>query len=130
MVQATGDKPFDWNAWVVSGFTGWLSSSGGLLSTAYINMGGALVSSGISGQDPTGAMNAAAAGTIIGYPAGAVATRVLNPMLNPWYRPEWQDIGFGISKYAPPSAVPAWVGGGLGGAIQESTVDKVQRKAP
>lgn len=51
-----------------------------------------------------------------GKEESAIGNRV-----NPWYREEWVDIGIGISKHVPPSAIP-WVAGTTAGAItSEST---------
>ncbi|MDN7698740.1 MULTISPECIES: hypothetical protein [Burkholderia] len=50
----------------------------------------------------------------------------MNKFLNPWYRQEWQYLGLGISKYVPPSMIPSWAGGILGGVVQEKAGATVQ----
>jgi len=127
-VQLASNQPFDWTSFALAGGTGAVSTGMGFIPVLLIGTGGALTGSALQGRNPNGAMAGAAAGTVIGYPIGAKIEGQLNSVLNPWYRQEWQDIGMGISKYVPPSAIPSWVGGALGGVAQEETGTAVQNK--
>jgi filamentous hemagglutinin len=92
----------------------------------FTNVGGALTSSALNGENPNGAMGGAAVGTVIGYPIGSKVEGKLNDVLNPWYRQEWVDVGMGVSKYVPPSAIPSWASGLGSGVIQEKAGATVQ----
>jgi filamentous hemagglutinin len=96
--------------------TGALTFGTGLLPGLLINTGGALAGSAAKGDNPNLSMAGAAAGTVVGYKLGGATENGLNGVFNPWYRPEWVDIGLGISKYVPPSALPS-LGGTVAGAI-------------
>lgn len=95
----------------------------------FTNVGGALSSSALNGENPNGAMGGAAVGTAIGYPIGSKVEGKLHDVLNPWYRQEWVDVGMGVSKYVPPSTIPSWVGGLGSGVIQEGAGAAVQNNA-
>lgn len=127
-VQLTGNQPFDWTSFTLAGTTGAASTGMKFVPVFMTGVGGALTGSALQGQNPNGAMAGAAVGTAIGYPIGSKIEGRLNDVLNPWYRQEWQDIGMGISKYLPPSAIPSWVGGFGGGVIQEKAGGMVQNK--
>ncbi|WP_175689828.1 hemagglutinin repeat-containing protein [Burkholderia anthina] len=120
-VQLTGNQPFDWTGFVLAGATGAASTGMRFVPVFLTGVGGALTGSAVQGQNPNSAMGGAAIGTVIGYPLGSKVEGKLNGVLNPWYRQEWVDVGMGISKYVPPSVIPSWVGGALGGAAQEKT---------
>ncbi|WP_416053033.1 hypothetical protein [Cupriavidus basilensis] len=34
----------------------------------------------------------------------------MNKVLNPWYREEWKNVGFGMSMFVPKSPLPAIFG--------------------
>jgi filamentous hemagglutinin len=123
-----GDQPFDWTSFALSGATGALSTGMKFGPVFLTGVGGALTGSALQGQNPNGAMGGAAVGTVIGYPIGSKVERKLNGVLNPWYRQEWADVGMGVSKYVPPSAIPSWVGGFGGGVIQERAGAAAQGK--
>ncbi|MBU9264373.1 hemagglutinin repeat-containing protein, partial [Burkholderia multivorans] len=127
-VQLTGNQPFDWTGFALAGATGAASTGMKFVPVFLTGVGGALTGSALQGQNPNAGMAGAAVGTAIGYPLGSAIEGGLNKMLNPWYRQEWQDIGMGISKYLPPSAIPSWVGGFGGGVIQEKAGGMVQNK--
>lgn len=127
-VQLTSDKPFDWVSFGASGVTGALSTGMRFAPVLFTNVGGALTSSALNGENPNGAMGGAAAGTVIGYPLGAKVESHLDDVLNPWYRQEWRDLGMGISTYVPPSTIPSWTGGAIGGVIQEKAGGAAQDK--
>lgn len=128
-VQVMGDQPFDWKSFALSGATGALSTGMKFSPVFLTGVGGALTGSALQGQNPNGAMTGAAVGTVIGYPLGSKFESKLQDILNPWYRQEWADVGMGVSKYVPPSTIPSWVGGALGGAAQARTGAAVQSKA-
>ncbi|VVD74203.1 Hemolysin [Pandoraea communis] len=127
-VQLAGNQPFDWTSFALAGGTGAVSTGMRFIPVLLIGTGGALTGSALQGQNPNGAMAGAAVGTVIGYPIGAKIEGQLTSVLNPWYRKEWQDIGMGVSKYVPPSAIPSWMGGLGGGVIQEKAGEVVQNK--
>ncbi len=91
--------------------TGALAFGTELLSGLLINTGEA-----VKGDNPNWSMVGAAAGTVVGYKAGGWIESGLTKVVNPWYRPEWVDIGFGVSKYLPSSTLPS-LGGIAVGAI-------------
>lgn len=63
-----------------------------------------------------GGMVGAAAGSVIGYGLGAKVEGILNNKLNPWYRKDWIEMGFGMLKYLPRNELPS-KGGAFSGAI-------------
>jgi filamentous hemagglutinin len=128
-VQLLGNQPFDWSSFGLAGFTGAASTGMRFTPALFINTGGALASSTFNGQDPNGAMAGAAAGTALGYPIGAKLESRLDSVFNPWYRQEWRDIGMGISTYVPKNTLPSWLGGAVGGAVQEKFGGAIQNKA-
>ncbi|WP_175912399.1 hypothetical protein [Burkholderia sp. BCC1640] len=125
-VQLTGNQPFDWTGFALAGATGAASTGMKFVPVFLTGVGGALTGSALQGQNPNGAMVGAAAGTAIGYTIGSKIEGRLNDALNPWYRQEWQSIGMGISKYVPPSVLPSWLGGAVGGVTQEKAGGLVQ----
>lgn len=127
-VQLMGNQPFDWTSFALAGSTGALATGMKFVPVFLTGTGGALAGSALQGQNPDGAIAGAAIGTAMGYPLGAKLEGSLNNSLNPWYRQEWQDIGMGISKYVPPSTLPSWLGGIVGGAAQEKMGEVVQHK--
>ncbi|KVL37131.1 hypothetical protein WS96_09435 [Burkholderia sp. MSMB1835] len=127
-VQLTGNQPFDWTSFALAGATGAASTGMKFIPVFTIGVGGALAGSALQGQNPNPAMGGAAVGAVIGYPLGAKIEGKLDGALNPWYRQEWQEIGLGISKYVPPSMLPSWIGGALGGAAQEKVGAAAQNK--
>jgi filamentous hemagglutinin len=74
-------------------------------------------------------MAGAAAGTVIGYKAGGSLESALNTKMNPWYRPEWADLGMGMSKYIPPSVLPSVIGT-VGGAVTSESASAGVGKLP
>ncbi|MBU9264474.1 hemagglutinin repeat-containing protein, partial [Burkholderia multivorans] len=127
-IQLMGNQPFDWTSFALAGATGAASTGMKFVPVFAIGVGGALTGSALQGQNPNSAMGGAAVGTVIGYPLGSKVEGKLDGVLNPWYRQEWQDIGMGISKYVPPSMLPSWIGGALGGAAQEKVGGAAQSK--
>ncbi|MEM5330839.1 hypothetical protein VSR34_30180 [Paraburkholderia sp. JHI2823] len=123
-----GDQPFDWTSFALAGATGAAATGMKFIPVFMTGVGGALAGSALQGQNPNSAMGGAALGTAIGYPVGAKLEGKLNDLLNPWYRQEWTDIGLGISKYVPPSMLPSWLGGSVGGLVQEKAGAAVQNK--
>jgi filamentous hemagglutinin len=117
-VQLASNQPFDWTSFALAGATGAASTGMKFAPVLFINTGGALTGSALTGQNPNSSMAGAAAGTVIGYPLGAKIEGKLDSILNPWYRQEWRDLGMGISTYMPPSTIPSWAGGALGGVTQ------------
>ena len=126
VVQLAIGNPFDLNSFGMAGVTGALSSGVGFIPGMLINIGGALVSSSSQGQNPNGGMAGAAVGTAIGYPIGSKIQGRMNNALNPWYRQDWQDVGMGISVWAPKSPLPSWAGTAVGNAIQEGVGSATQ----
>ena len=126
--QLMSEKPFDWASFGAAGVTGALSTGMRFTPVLFINVGGALTSSALNGENPNDAIGGAAVGTMIGYPIGAKVEGKFHDVLNPWYRQEWMDVGMGVSKYIPPSTIPSWVGGLGSGVIQEGTGSAVQNK--
>jgi filamentous hemagglutinin len=127
-VQLTSDKPFDWASFGAAGVTGALSTGMRFTPVLFTNVGGALTSSALNGENPNGAMGGAAVGTVVGYPIGSKVKGRLHDVLNPWYRQEWVDVGMGVSKYVPPSTLPSWSGGAVGGIAQENVGAAMQNK--
>lgn len=105
----------------VAGVTGALTMGTGVLPGLLMNTGGSLTGSAIKRENPNTGMANAAVGTLLGYGAGNKVESVLGDRLNPWYRPEWIDIGNGISKYVPPSAIPSVSGTTAGAVMSEGT---------
>jgi filamentous hemagglutinin len=126
--QLMSEKPFDWASFGAAGVTGALSTGMRFTPVLFINVGGALTSSALNGENPNDAIGGAAVGTMIGYPIGAKVEGKFHDVLNPRYRQEWMDVGMGVSKYIPPSTIPSWVGGLGSGVIQEGTGSAVQNK--
>ncbi|WP_174995681.1 hemagglutinin repeat-containing protein [Pandoraea horticolens] len=125
-VQLMGNQPFDWTSFALAGATGAASTGMRFVPVALTGVGGALTGSALQGQNPNSAMAGAAVGTAIGYPIGSKIQGSLNDVLNPWYRQVWTDIGMGMSKYVPPSVLPSWLGGAVGGLAQEKAGAIVQ----
>ena len=125
-VQLMGNQPFDWTSFALAGATGAASTGMKFVPVFMTGVGSALTGSAMQGQNPNSAMAGAAVGTAFGYPLGAGAESGLNKFLNPWYRQEWQNLGLGISKYVPPSMIPSWAAGILGGVVQEKAGATVQ----
>jgi filamentous hemagglutinin len=99
-----------------AGLAGALTFGASLLPGMLMQMGGALLGAAVKGENPNVGMAGAAAGSLVGYKAGGSLERALNVRMNPWYRPEWVDVGFGMSKYVPSSPFPS-VGGTVFGTI-------------
>jgi filamentous hemagglutinin len=59
---------------------------------------------------------------------GSATESGLNKVVNPWYRPEWKDIGLGISVPVGESSLPSWAGAALGGLVQEKSGSAAQNK--
>ncbi|CAB3755758.1 hypothetical protein [Paraburkholderia solisilvae] len=105
----------------MAGVTGALTFGAGLLPGLLINTGGALAGSAIKGDNPNMSMAGAAAGTVTGYAIGGKVESAIGNRVNPWYRAEWVEIGGGISRYVPPSAIPSIAGTTAGAISSEST---------
>lgn len=127
-VQVAGGQQFDWAGMGMAGITGGVATGMGFLPALLINTGGALAGSAFAGQNPNAPMAGAAAGTVIGYPIGAKIEGSLNNVFNPWYRQEWSDLGMGVSKYVPPSAIPSGVANAGASVIQEKAGGAVQNQ--
>ena len=86
------------------------------------NTGGALLSSGIKSESPNAGMGAAAAGTVFGYGVGAGVQTGVTRLIDPknWYRPQWIDLGLGVSRPNTPSAVPGMFGNIFSSGVQEA----------
>lgn len=78
-----------------------------------------VLGSAVKGENPNAGMAGAAAGSVVGYKAGGALEKGVNAKVNPWYRQEWADTGFGVSKYIPPSVLPSLLGTSLGAAGSE-----------
>ncbi|MCA8312598.1 hypothetical protein LGM90_29240 [Burkholderia sp. AU28942] len=100
----------------MAGVAGALTFGTGLSPALLMNTGAALTGSALQGSNPNMGMAGAAAGSLIGYGAGGKVEGILNQKFNPWYRPDWIDLGLGVSKYVPRSALPS-VGGTVAGAV-------------
>lgn len=120
-VQLAGDQPFDWTSFVLAGGTGAVSTGMKFVPVLLIGTGGALTGSALQGQNPNMSMAGAAAGTVTGYVIGGKVESAIGNRVNPWYRAEWVDIGNGVSKYVPPSAIPSIAGTTAGAISSEST---------
>jgi filamentous hemagglutinin len=105
----------------MAGATGALTYGTGLLPGLLINTGGALAGSAMKGDNPNMSMAGAAAGTVTGYVLGGKVESALGDRMNPWYRAEWVDIGNGVSKFVPPSAISSIAGTTVGAITSEST---------
>lgn len=101
--------------------TGALTFGTGLTPSLLMNLGGALAGSGIKGENPNLGMAGAAVGTTVGYGLGSVIETGLNKVVNPWYRPQWQDLGLGISVAVPRNPLPSVGGTGISAFGQEIT---------
>ncbi|AIY40132.1 Putative large exoprotein involved in heme utilization or adhesion of ShlA/HecA/FhaA family [Collimonas arenae] len=101
--------------------TGALTFGTGLVPALLVNTGGALAGSGIKGENPNLSMGGAALGTTIGYGLGTLAEKGLNTVLNPWYRQQWQDLGYGVSTAIPKNSIPSVSGSAVGAVLQELT---------
>ena len=85
---ANGGQPSQINPSDVAmaAYTGALTYGATLWPSLFINTGGAVVTSAVNGSSATDAgrsMAGAAAGTLVGYPLGAIAQGGLNNILNP-----------------------------------------------
>lgn len=100
----------------IAGIAGALTFGTSFIPGLLVNTGGALAGSAVRGDNPNVSMAGAVAGSIAGYKAGGSLESVLSSKLNPLFRPEWVDMGLGMSKYVPPSALPS-IGGTTFGAI-------------
>lgn len=105
----------------MAGIAGALTFGTGILPGLLINTGGALAGSAYKGENPNASMAGALAGTATGYLAGGTLEGALNSKFNPWYQPEWVDLGLGVSKYVPPSVLPSIGGTMLGASMSEGT---------
>ncbi len=106
----------------MTGVAGALTFGTGLSPGLLMNTGAALTGSAPQGGNPNMGMAGAAAGSLIGYGAGGKVEGILNQKFNPWYRPDWIDLGLGVSKYVPPSALLS-VGGAVAGAVGSESAD-------
>jgi len=52
----------------------------------------------------------AAAGAIADYVVGGKIEGSLTNTINPWYRPQWVDIGVGVSKFVAPGGITSMFG--------------------
>jgi filamentous hemagglutinin len=102
--------------------TGALTYGAGFWPSLFVNTGGALSISAIKNDTPNatvGGITGAALGTAIGYPAGTAVQGGLNTVLNPWYRPMWQDTGYTIQRWIGSSPLPGAFGTVGSSALQE-----------
>jgi filamentous hemagglutinin len=127
-VQLGLGQPFDWYSFGIAGVTGAASSGMGFIPAILTNTGGALAGSGMQGQNPNGAMAGAVVGTAIGYTVGSKLEGNLNNIFNPWYRPEWVNVGMGLSTWVPKSPLPSWFGG-LGAGITGEIIGDATKKS-
>ncbi|CBW74016.1 Hemolysin [Mycetohabitans rhizoxinica HKI 454] len=93
-----------------AGLAGALTFGTSLLPGMLMQTGGALLSSAVKEENPNVGMAGAAAGSLIGYKVGGSLEKALNAKLNPWYQPEWVDVGFGMLRYVSPSVLPSTLG--------------------
>ena len=109
--QYFGNDPFSFFDLGIAGGTGFLTTGMGLRASIVTNVGGAVIGSSLQGQNPNAGISAAALGTIAGYGVGAGSTATVRSLVDPqhWYRPQWIDIGLGMSRPNTPSAVPGMV---------------------
>lgn len=101
--------------------TGALTYGATLWPSLFINTGGAMVTSAVNNATPSsaaGSISGAAFGTAIGYPVGAILLSGLSNVINPWFRPLWQDMGLTITKWITPSPLPA-IGGTIGSSLAQ-----------
>ncbi|MDP9897878.1 hemagglutinin repeat-containing protein [Variovorax ginsengisoli] len=117
----SGGQPTDWLDVGIAGGTGFLTSGLGLGSSVMINTGGSVLGSGIKGENPNAGMGAAAVGTVVGYGLGAGVQGGVQRAVDPqnWYRPQWIDMGMGMSRPNTPSAIPGALGNVGSSLVQE-----------
>jgi len=102
---------------LIATYVGAFTANTGLWGTVGWNAAGGATSSYLKGDDPWagGAISGGASG--LGYGIGKFAQGPLNKIFNPtWKNYEWVDMGMGISKPLPPSAIPG-IAGNTGAAI-------------
>lgn len=117
----TPDQPVNWLDVGLGAATGWWTNGASLGGTVAFNTYSASVGADFQGQNPLPSMTGAAVGSVVGFGIGSVVTGNLNPIFNPWYRPQWVVVGpYGIQGWSAPSPVPNAAGFGLGGLGQEA----------
>ncbi|PTB16755.1 hypothetical protein C9I57_31860 [Trinickia symbiotica] len=109
-IQYALTKQVGWNDVALAGVTGGFGAGLGYVPALLINTGGSLFGSSLSGQNPNSGMIGSVVGTTLGYPVGSLVEGATGERINPWYRPQWKDIGLGISAPVSPSALPSWFG--------------------
>jgi filamentous hemagglutinin len=120
-IQYALSNQVNWSDVALAGVTGGFGAGLGFVPALLVNTGGSLFGSGLTGQNPNPGLVGSVIGTTLGYPIGSFIEGATEARINPWYRPEWMDVGLGISASVPPSALPSWFGMIGGSAVQEIT---------
>lgn len=120
-IQYALTKQVGWNDVALAGVTGGFGAGLGYIPALLINTGGSLFGSSLSGQNPNTGMIGSVVGTTLGYPVGSLVEGATGGRINPLYRPQWKDIGLGISAPVSPSALPSWFGMTGSSLVQEIT---------
>jgi filamentous hemagglutinin len=117
----------DWTDVGTAGITGFIATGAGLTPSLLTNVGGALASSGIKGENPNASVGGATVGTVLGYGIGRGVVEIpLNNRINPWWRPVWLDVGLGINTPVTPSPLPGMTGGVFSSGAQEPIGNNVK----
>jgi len=105
----------------MAGVTGALTFGTGFIPGLLINTGGSLAGSAYKGESPNAGMAGAAAGSLAGYVVGGKLDGWLGNKLDPWYKPEWSNLGLGISRPVSSCVLPSLLGTTMGAAGSETT---------
>ena len=81
VAQLAGKDPFSYVDAIMAGVTAAATTGKGIIVSTPINMGGAAISSSITGEDPTNSVIGAGAGSIFGGGIGKIATEQLKPVI-------------------------------------------------
>lgn len=87
----------------MAGVTGALTFGTGFIPGLLINTGGSLAGSAYKGENPNAGMAGAAAGSLAGYVVGGKLEGWLGNKLDPWYKPEWSNLGSVFLDPYPPA---------------------------
>jgi len=121
----------NWSDVAIAAATGFLTTGSGLGSSIFTNVGGSMFGSSIKGENPNRGVAGATVGTVAGYGFGKVIDTSAGRIIDPrgWWTPDWINMGYGISKWNAPSAIPGMLGGvgssiaqeQIGGAVKNHT---------
>jgi filamentous hemagglutinin len=118
----------DWIDVGLAAATGFLTTGAGFISSGVTNVAGSIIGSGVKGENPNPGIAGAAVGTVAGYAVGKAIETPLGRVIDPrsWYTSDWIDLGYGVSKWNAPSAVPGMVSG-VGSSVSQEPVGNLAK---